>query len=196
MKSRGLPLLFVLCPFLAWSQITVTNGISIKFTHGAWGQPKQVWAGLTTGGLGEPDNVGSIVVTAEDGTKGTWDIQAMEFIGAGNQTWLNVAIVDGANNVLSFYDPNATVAGTGRKGTFSSIKGTGAFHQGTANMTYNFQCIDPSPGQCYEGQQNPITTNFLSQFFASGTITVTISVQKPPPAKPVQPSKQSQGSGR
>jgi len=196
MKLLAFHLVFVLCPFLGWSQTTVTNGITISFTHGAWGQPKQVWAGLTTGGFGEPDNVGSIVVTAEDGTKGAWDIQAMEFIGAGIQTWLNVAIVDGANNVLSFYDPGATVSGTGRKGKFTSIHGTGAFHTGTANMTYSFDCIDPSPGQCYQGQQNPVTTNFLSHFSASGSITVTISVQKPPPTKPIPPKQTSPGSGR
>jgi uncharacterized protein (TIGR03437 family) len=186
MQLRWVPAIFVLgWSSLAWAQtVTVKNYIQISFQHGAWGQPAQVWAGLVPG---DPDGVGTITVTAEDGTKGQWTIEAMEFIGAGKSTWLNVSISDGANNSVQFYDSNATLMPDGRSGTFTKVSGTGAFHTASASISYNFQCIGPS-GQCYSGSGSPTITNFLSSFLGGGFLTAVISTQPPPPPKPKPPS--------
>lgn len=184
MRLRALPFFFL----LAWSglvhaqSVTVTNFIRISFQHHAWGLPGQVWAGLLPS---DPEGVGTITVTTTAGDKGQWIIQAMEFIGAGTKTWLNVSIADGANNTVSFYDGSATLNPEGRTGVFTQVSGTGAFHTATSSISYTFACVDPNPGQCNTGSANPATTDFLSSFSASGTLTATITNQPPPPPDPV-----------
>lgn len=172
--------------------VSVTNFIRISFQHSAWGEPGDVWAGLLPG---DPDGVGSVNVTTTAGDKGTWNIESMTFLGAGNQTWLTISIADGANNLIQLYDGNASLMTNGRTGTFTQITGTGAFHTATVNIGYTFTCIDPHPGQCYTGGA-PVATDFLSSFSADGTITATITNQPVPPPNPVILGPKSTGSNK
>src|ERR1700722_15983426 len=146
--------------------ITVTNGLSINFSGGAWGIPGDIFAAVFPGN-------GSINLTAEDGVTGPADFLSMTLRGYTNATNLYIAFDDAFNGTLVLIDHNPSLTTSGRKGTFSNAIGTGLYHDiKSVSIGYEFDCIDNF--QCYTGSGTPIPLQFLAKFTTTGgNITVT-----------------------
>jgi uncharacterized protein (TIGR03437 family) len=136
--------------------------LSFNIPVAGWGIP---------GDQGAHSDSGQLVLTAN----GVSTVVYFSFAGIDGkdlQTKINFIVATNTGDVLSFLDTSAQLTPTGRSGTATLQFGTGAFHDASAAISYDFTCTS----SCFQGLQAPYPLPFAGILKGTGSLYLPTSV--------------------